>query len=310
MTLCALEAVCINAVDVFILVSGFFLVTSDKRTIGKPLNLLFMTMLFKLFSNLISSVIKGVIPSVGIMLTWLLPNNYFVIFYITLYLISPYINIIVQKLTKQQYQFLLMMVLLLFSIWNFVFDFVGRTTSVGSIPDICTICRYGADDGYNIVNFAFLYLIGGYLRLHGVSISRSKIVMLLLASIVAICGLMCLETWLTGGFALGTALSYHSPFVIMSATFTFLLFNGLSINSKVINSLSKAAFTCFLIQGMFFSRLDIPRYVGSSIWLMVLHLLASIVIIYIAAYCVNYVYNVIFGKLFAKLDKNRIPYFE
>lgn len=202
-----------------------------------------------------------------------------------------------------------MMVFVVFSLWNFTFDFIGKLTSAGSILDICTICRYGADDGYNIVNFALMYIIGGYLRLHGFSLSRPKVAMFLLLTIAFICGLMYFESWLTDGFALGTALSYHSPFVILSATFTFLLFNSINFNSKAINCLSKAAFMCFLIQGMFFSRLNIPAYVDKPVFVMLLHLLVSIAIIYGASYLMTLLYNATEGRLFSKLDKYKLPYF-
>ena len=47
-----------------------------------------------------------------------LPANYFVILYVTVYLISPYINIMIKNISKSNFNRFVVMLFVLFSIWT------------------------------------------------------------------------------------------------------------------------------------------------------------------------------------------------
>lgn len=71
------------------------------------------------------------------------------LYYIVLFLLIPFINILLNNIDKETYKKLLIVILLVFSLWD----------SIMSNKII-------ADSGYGIVNFIVLYIIGGYLKLH------------------------------------------------------------------------------------------------------------------------------------------------
>lgn len=94
-----LESIFICAVDVFILISGYFLVESYRRDIKKVLTLLIQVSIFGVAIYFFRNVFGRAIFSWKGILSAILPANYFVILYVVLYIISPYINILFNKLS-------------------------------------------------------------------------------------------------------------------------------------------------------------------------------------------------------------------
>lgn len=86
-----LESVFICAVNLFMLITGFFSCTSQKRNLSKVLMLLLQVSVFRMIRYLKTT--GEVISGSGFLLI-LLPVNYFVILYTAVYLISPYVNLI------------------------------------------------------------------------------------------------------------------------------------------------------------------------------------------------------------------------
>lgn len=101
---------------------------------------------------------------------------------------------------------------------------------------------------------------------------------------------------------------YCSPQIIAMAVLMFLFFKSFHFHSKVINELAKAAFLCYLIQGYIIPRLGIAIISKYSLFLLFLHLLVSVVVIYLISYILCKLYDLTFGHLFSKLDKITIPY--
>ncbi len=84
-----LESLCICSVNVFIIISAYYLSKSNRRNIIRIVDLFIQVIVFSVVKYLISAraniTLKGLICSC-------IPNNYFVTLYATLYIISPLIN--------------------------------------------------------------------------------------------------------------------------------------------------------------------------------------------------------------------------
>ena len=118
-----IESIGICAVDLFILISGYFLATSQRRSVLKPLELLVQVVAFSEANYIGRTLLAGSALSIKRIILCAIPNNYFVILYSALYLISPYINKVFQNLTKQKWNQLIITLLLLFSVWPVLVDF-------------------------------------------------------------------------------------------------------------------------------------------------------------------------------------------
>ena len=79
---------------------------------------------------------------------------WFVTCYLLLFILSPFLNILVKNLKKEDYKKLLMILTIVFVFLKFF------------IPETFT---FDKTSGYGIIWFIILYLFSGYIRLHYVS---------------------------------------------------------------------------------------------------------------------------------------------
>lgn len=237
---------CFVAVNCFVLISGYFLITASFR--WKKLLLLWMQVLF--YSLLIFFVlylrgnrpasIREIIPNIFPVLSR--SNNWFATTYIALYLLFPFINIGIRQMTQKQLRACTMVLFAVFSVWP---------TVMHSYSNIDT------SEGYGILWFICLYIFAAYLRLY-VTPAHGKF-------------------WYLGGYVLLSAASvgfrflldyagadhkqlavyasmfykYNSVLTLAASICLFFFFLHLSIRSrwisKVIIGLSGLTFGVYLI---------------------------------------------------------------
>ena len=143
-------------VNVFVLISGYFLVASESTVVNiRRLfkfwgQLLFYSMgLFLVFALLhtqdcsIKTLIRSLTPVTAT--TWWFASAYFM-----LYLIHPFLNLFLGSLSKRAYQSLLVVMIL---VW--------------SVPSAFTHGAFRYIQGGSLSWFVILYAIAGYARLHG-----------------------------------------------------------------------------------------------------------------------------------------------
>ena len=280
-----MEALCSCAVDLFVLISGYYLCVTQKRKVIKPIELILQVMLYNGLVFLLNLVLQNGTFRVGNFLLALVPNNYFVILYATLYIISPYINLLLEHLSSLERKKLMIAVGLLFSVWPTLVDLWGEIIEVKWVG-LSTIGMYGSQWGYSMVNFILLYLVGAYIRLE--KWEQKKID----TKTLVLCTLGCsvlLTIWSMR--YVGSAREYCNPFIICEAVTIFLLFRKLHFYSRIVNRLAEAAFTVFLLHNFFLTKIRIDLAVEKSFGGMILHLLCTIVGIYIICYCIYVLYD-------------------
>ena len=79
------------AVDCFIMISGYYLCLTCKRSIQKVLNLYAIAVLFALLLNVIGSILDSDFSILRLLKTFAV-GNYFLLLYSAVYILSPYIN--------------------------------------------------------------------------------------------------------------------------------------------------------------------------------------------------------------------------
>ena len=272
-----LNSVFAPLVNCFILITGYFLIRKTVFSLKKAAELLAITLFYGAVSFGIAWAVTGGKTTVGLfgsLFPFVRGSRWFVETYIILILIAPFLSMMLCRLSKRSYQILLAVQLTFFSLWY----------SVGLSAPLL-------DNGYGIINFVTLYMVGGYIRLFGDQVSW-----------------LCWKRWkyglvFAGCTALTFCLSYFIyPFgyafvtniVASVAAFLFFLKWNLGTN-KVVNFLAGAAFDVYFVHGdantarlLIFELLG-AKFVQDTPW-MLLHLPAVILAVYvlgIAAYIVR-----------------------
>lgn len=299
------ESLCICAVNVFVLISGYFMCTNNKRYLIKPLQLIFQVSVFSSGTYILRVFTEEVEFSACSLFRCMIPQNYFVILYITLYLISPYINLVMESINIKQFKRMLAMLLLVFSVYPSMVD-VGTELLKNKLLGLSSIGAWGSQYGYTIINFALMYIVGGFLRKYDVDkyvkYKRSIIIGILSCSII-------LTAWARvndyiGFFDERSAWEYCNPIIIIESILLFLLFNKITLKeSKLINSFAKASFTVFLMHTIFLPKINIQRYVNQNTIVLLGHLVLSSVAIYLICWMIHKIYDGLTTPLFNLLNR-------
>ncbi|MBO5478802.1 MAG: hypothetical protein J6A04_03700 [Clostridia bacterium] len=279
--LMTLESIFICAVNVFIIISGYFLIEKKSRNLWKVIELILQVVLielaFYIFKDCIierSFSIKGLINS-------LIPTNYFVILYSTLFIISPYINKIVSQINLKEYKKFLIILFIIFSIYPTIIDLASEIFD-RDFFGLSTIGAYGSQFGYTIVNFILMYLIGGYIYKSKCFAERKKLIRYFVLNLIIIIGWSCINTI--------TAWEYSNPFVIIEAILIFMIFRSMNLKSKIINKLAKGCFFTFLLHGKLLNFIKIELFAKKHFLIMSIHIVISTVLIYMICYVIFIIY--------------------
>lgn len=295
------ESLCDCAVDLFILISGYFMCKNNKRNLAKPVELLIQTILFAEGVYICKGLISGEGISVGSIVARLIPASYFVILYIAVYFVSPYINHLLNSLNQKQLSKMLVVLFVILSIYPTAVDMLIEIRK-NDFMGLSTVGAYGSQWGYTLVNFILMYIIGAYLRLSNKLIPLKKAVLLLLAITIA------LVLWAMLDDKLGivyerVAWEYCNPLIIMAAILLFMIFKQIHIPSnRIINSLATSSFSVYLLNTHLLKYFHIEFHVTSSIIVMILHMIATAIAIYLICAVVNFVYSMTVLRLVRGLE--------
>lgn len=155
---------------------------------------------------------------------WWFLNNYIILFFI-----SPFLNWVILKINKKNYEKLLIILILIFSIAN----------------TICPI--FNGDNGFGVSNFIILYFIGAYIRrYYKCEVNKLFYIVGYISSSLAIVLGNHIITIITG-INSSKFYSYDNIFVIIGSICLFLFFSNLKIKSNLINNISKLSFGTYII---------------------------------------------------------------
>ena len=285
-----IESLCIIAVNVFVLITGYFSYKKEQIKVSKVVNLFLVMMFWGLLLSLITvlwlspqritfSIIEGIV--VASLSSW------FVIIYCILYLLIPFINKMFNALDKKSIKVILIINFIFFYMWPTFFTNVTDKS-----------------DGYGIVNFINLYLIGAYIhKYHDKKIKLSKLVTLYLVLTI----ITTVFSFASGVYT-GKAYAYNSIFNLFSSIAFFEIFKSLNIGySKIINRLAVYTFSVYLIDSSWYFNkvLYHDLFHSNEYWnakLMIGNLLITTIGIYIICILFDYLRILIFGKIFDYLS--------
>ena len=228
-------------VDVFVLISGYFLISDydlniEPKKVAKlwcqiffySVMLLFVSILIGSTNISFKNIIKAVFPIT--FSRWWFASTYFV-----MYLIHPYLNRFLHSLSEREYQAYLLFALLL---WSIVPTFTGTSFQANAL-----------------IEFVLYYSIAGYIKLYGFHHKvSSKTWLLLWMGFSVLTYLSCvllLEMGMKYDFFSGYSLHFYSRqsiLTILRAVCFFMMFATMQIKpNRLINMISSATFGVYLI---------------------------------------------------------------
>ncbi len=294
-------AFCFGAVNIYVLISGYFLCESEFKW-KKVLKLWIEVMFYSLGIFFILYLTGNYsINSLGefnkVFLPVLSKSYWFVSIYLTLYIISPFLNKLIKNLSKKEYLKLLGILSLLLICNNFVLgtNLIDNT--------------YGS----GIVWFIYLYLVAAYIRKHDIPQIKNIYYLLLFCGFTLITYLsryVIIHYLKNVPFPSNVArlpYSYNSIFVFVASVALFMFFKNMKIKEilpKLISKISIATFGVYLIHDNFIVRgliyekvLKIPYYATQSLPIKATAMFVSIIVVFIACTLIDLIRQAVFKKL-------------
>jgi hypothetical protein len=280
------ENIFICAVNLFIMISAYFLSCTQRRKFIKVVELIIQVMTFRCVFYIAGIVrgnntflIKSFIGSI-------LPVNYFVILYSVVYLVSPYINLLLDNLSEKDVKKLIIMLLLIFSVWSIWVDLLENIGA--SVDGLSTVGMSGSQHGYSVVNFILVYFCGAYIRKNNIKLSSKKAILGIFFVFILLYIFSIAEHF--AGFNMTTSWNYNNPLIILMASLILLLFMNIQFQNRFVNELAKGAFTCYLFHGAFMKYLFVENIVNQNIIILVLHQFGVAIALYLISYVVYKIY--------------------
>lgn len=306
------EALSFVAVNIYVLISGYFLLTS--RFTFKKLVVLWGQILFYswgigaffLLTGMTGEEATSLYELFFVALPVTAGHYWFATIYVLLFAIFPFLNAGIEKMSKGQHKVCIGVLLVIFSVWNTVLPFTIPVTD---------------NEGMDIAWFVCLYMIAAYLRKYPECIKRKGYVYVLgyfvSCLLMFAMGLVLLfidsKIGKLGGFATNFY-AYNSLPVLVGSVCLFVAFLKLSVKGnvigKVINTLAGATFGVYLIHEHRYLRYMWQQWLqveqnAHQPW-MILHLIASVLIVFMVCAVIELIRKWLFSlvterKWFQKL---------
>lgn len=295
------ESFSICAVNTFVILSGYFLCNKTVISIKKIFNIFIPVIFYSVFIYLIKILVGINNFSFHPFIGSFIPRNYYAWFYCTVFILSPFLNLITKQLSVKEYNIFILIILILFSIIPTLEDFICDTLNI-STSGISPISLLGNSNGYTLINFILCYFIGSSIKKFNpnISILNSLICYIFLSIIIL------LETKYNSSHSF----DYCNIFIILQSFFLFCFFKNISFYSKSINFLSKSVWGIFLIHdtilGYFSSFFNLQYIAKSNLLIFLFYSLFFIILTFITSIIFDRIFDLLLKPIYFLINKNRV----
>ena len=260
-TLCffnVVESICVIAVPLFVLITGYFSWKSKNFSLKKVIGLFIMQISYKLICFFIDMIaMKKAFDGGGFGMCFV-PDNYFINLYTALVIFAPLINKIF-NLKKKQVHTIIGVVAILFVLIPTIIDLAVGLSGGNMNINLSFLSNQGDFAGYTIVAFIFFYLIGGYISYSDFKIKKWILAIIYVASVTLITVLL---------YNTEAILNYNNIIIVISALSLFLFFKEIKIKEiKLITEISSCSLGVFIIHttGLFIYDFNSLFHIEESI---------------------------------------------
>ena len=261
-----IESYSIIAVNLFIIITGYFMTNSTKINFSKIIKIIGIAYFYRVILYLLTVGIGKnhfgygeVIRAININLSG---GYWYIKTYIILCLLAPFINIMLGHINEKDHRNLIVIIMVFFSIWPSFFSEPPRS-----------------DDGYGIITFVLMYILGSYIKKYNVKKEKWYIYLIgyiIFAGITSICSILKLaHHW-----------NYNFIFNILATISLLKMFLNISINSKIINHIATFTLPIYIIhinkyvyQLIYQDILKCNLFYDSNFF--IIHMIISIIVIFI-----------------------------
>ncbi|MBR1677279.1 MAG: acyltransferase, partial [Clostridia bacterium] len=277
-------------VVIFVMLAGYFSCTSKfnlKRLMFLWLEVFFYSVLWYVVSCFIgieTFQIKKLLISFSVLLS---SKYWFFTCYIALSIISPLLNIIIKNTTQKQ---------------HFIICIVG-----GLVYSFIASVRYGFLYGNELITFIYLYMVAAYIRLYdGKHSLRFDIVGLIVVFIAEWC-IRLFNKYIQLPLSFST-FAIHSTTTLFIGVFLISICKKIKPHySKFINYVAASTFGVYLIHDSMYRKVlwvDIfnnSAYAQKSFYLFALHMLITVIIVFISCVIIDIIRRELLEKQLSKL---------
>lgn len=297
-----LEAVCIVAVNLYMLASGYFLSASSPK-LSRLISLYFQIWFYSFGVGMVMQLLH-LVPADDIntynLLTMLLPvsmsHYWFMTAYMFFYMLLPVLCIAVKNMTKSQHQVVLVVLLLFCTILKSVLPVVLENDA----------------KGYDFLWYVVMFLIAAYIRKYNPSFVNKKSAFILYFiglfgsfAEVLVLGKLCEKTGSLQRM-LTISMDYNHIFSVAASVGLFGLFINVKLGEKtgrVLTWLSSMSLGVYLFHENIRLRYFWQPLLGSGkvdgVLSLIWHFLAAVICIFVAGILLEFLRQ----KMFALLDK-------
>lgn len=304
-----LKAIVVVHVNSYVLVTGYYQ-CKTKFKLKKLISLNNASWFYRVFFMILFLGIGYIEVGKVEFLQMIFPIDFsaywFVKTYLLLYCFSPFLNILIEHLSKKKFQILLCVSFMIFSV----------------LPTISMQMIYYNAGGFSLTTFVLLYLLGAYYRNYPIEKSRifsvntrrkNQLIFFLLFIVFFIVNYLFFHlgtsmlgtgeiTSYLGNTILLSNFSYDNPLVVIGALMYFFWFGTIHIKSKWINKISSLTLGIYLIhenpyiKGYLYSKLGFTTdkiYTGLKIFIKIF---ACAILIFIVCAIIEWIRQWIFKK--------------
>lgn len=229
-------ALCMVCMNIYVMLSGYFMVNSKFR-LHKLLTLwieaVFYSFVLKLAFMLTGTEAFSLVSLASCFVPILTGRYWFLTIYVGMYLISPFINLLIRALNKKQHTLLNLALFVIMSLWASVHPAIAGMNSGG---------------GWGLAWFVVLYLVAAWLRLYHAPARRAWLHFLVFLGIASV--MAFLRTVLMRGVSIpaGNILAaivknwyrYDSALVYIMTVCLFIGFLNIQIRSNWLSNVITA----------------------------------------------------------------------
>lgn len=234
------ESLCICAVDCFLILSGYFSAYKEgTKPYGKAVFLLCACSFYRTVSYLIYSLLVVHDFSVKTLCGYIIPSNWFVCLFVTVLILSPFINRLLRSLDDHQLNELMLVSTILFVLVPSLTSMVTDVFEV-NLLGVSTITVNGDIEGFTIISFLYSYLLGFFIRVRREWISKRPAYIYLLIYAVCAC--------ISAGISLKTETvwSYSGIFTVICAASLSAFFSQIRFTNEKAGKILSAIGGCGL----------------------------------------------------------------
>lgn len=232
-----IESICIVAVPLFLLITGYFSSKNKSFCLRKIIGLYILFYSYRFVCFWLDFFIFHKEYEINDFFLLLVPSNYYINLYSVLILLSPFINKLFNLSKKIVIKLILILVILFVVLPSITVMYLSYFEK-GFITGLSFLTIDGDLSGYSIVMFIIYYLIGAIVREYDISFKKiySILIYLLMISVLTPLSYI-MDIW-----------NYNNIFVLISATSLFLFFKELKISEfRFITVLSSCSLGVFIL---------------------------------------------------------------